>query len=225
MYLESQWDPDRLATLSEEQLKIERANLLERINTIEQNPTSDKEEKSCIEHLWNTNNRIIDLLRKFHPMPRLDPAEKLPPELFRTIIIDAVSSHAYIHPEKTNNSLTLTLVSERWRDILLGIPEIWDEILVSALHADCASEFVLFLELSKPLPIHLAVHDWKVGDLDILPALFECRDRIGKITVPIGQDPWPQPHAQAALKALDQLSPLRNLKYLSCHELNARGCS
>jgi hypothetical protein len=181
MSLEAQWDPDRLAILSEEQLKIERAKLLECINTIEQNGKNDKEEQAHIEHMWNTNNLIIDLLREFHPIPRLDPAEKLPPELFRTIIIDAVTSFSYHPSEKTNNSLILTLVSERWRDFLLGIPQIWDEIVVSARHEDCASKFVLSLELSKPLPIYLNVRDWKVEDLDILSALFKCRDRISRL--------------------------------------------
>jgi hypothetical protein len=214
MDLESRWDPDHLATLSKEQLKIERAKLLERINAIEQNGKNDKEVQAYIEHLWNTNNLIVDLLRNFHPMPRLDPAEKLPLELFRTIIIEAITGSSSIPPEKTNNSLILTLVSERWRDILLAIPQIWNEILVSVHHDDCASKFFLFLKLSKPLPIHLEIHDWQVGDLDILPTLSQCRDRIKKITVSGGYGPSPQPGAQAALNALDQLSPLRNLKYL-----------
>jgi hypothetical protein len=216
MSLEPQWDPDRLATLSGEQLKIERTKLLkylEHIDIIEHNAKNDKGKTAYIEDLWNTNNHIIELLHKLHSTPRLDPAEKLPPEIFRTIIIEAVTN-IYMAPEKTNNSLILTLVSERWREIILGIPEIWNEILVSVQHEDCASKFVLFLELSTPLPIHLVIHDWQVGNLNILPALFQCRDRITKLTVPLGYELWPQARAQAALNALAQLSPLRNLKYL-----------
>jgi hypothetical protein len=215
MSLESRWDPDRLATLSEEQLKIERAKLLDRINTIEHSTRNDKEEQAYIEHLWNTNNLIIDLLREFHPVPRLDPAEKLPPELFRTIIIDVVAGFSSIPPEKTSKSLVLTLVSERWRDILLGIPQLWDEIQVSALHDDCTSKLFLFLELSKPLPIYLSIYDWKVGDLDIAPVLFQCRDRIARIVVLVGYGSSSHLGTQISLNALDQLAPLRNLKYLS----------
>jgi hypothetical protein len=214
MYLESQWDPDRLATLSEEQLKIERANLLECIDNIEHNTDSDKEKPAYIEHLWNTNNPIIDLLSKFHLIPRMDPAEKLPLELFCAIIVYAVADYASIPPEKTNNSLILTLVSERWRDILLGIPQLWNEIIVSVNHQDCASKFTLFLELSKPLPIRLDIYDWRVGDLDIFPALFQCRDRINKITLPLGYSPWTQQWSQDSLNALNRLTTLRNLKHI-----------
>jgi hypothetical protein len=215
MFLHSQWDPDRLATLSGEQLKIERAKLLEyleHIDIIEHNAENDRRKPAYIESLWSTNNDIIELLRKLHSTPCLDPAEKLPPEIFRAIVIEAVSN-TYILG-KADSSLILTLVSERWRELILGIPEMWNDILVSVRHEDCASRFFLFLELSKPLPIHLVVHDWKVGDLDILPSLFQCRDRITNIIVPVGYEPWPQARAQAALNALDQLLPLRNLKYL-----------
>ncbi|PVG01549.1 hypothetical protein CPB86DRAFT_870976 [Serendipita vermifera] len=216
----SQWDLKRLATLDRQQLRTERAALLGHIDSIERNASTNYEDKNYIGDLWNINNQIVDLLHNLRPTLRFDPIEKLPPELFRTIIKTSVHDPYYPSSGSISDSrsmstasLILTLVSRRWRDFILGIPELWTQIFISNRIPDMEVKETLFLELSEMLPIHLVLGvNCKTGlDGTISPLLLKYKDRIKSIQIHWSLSGTVEGWHHSISKVLDQLLPLPNL--------------
>jgi hypothetical protein len=220
-------DIKSLKPLDHDQLLGERFALLKEISSLEQQETRDDEITHLLGDLRQKYNHILDGFHRRSRKSRYDPMDRLPPELFGMIVYASLRYLSGRTDESfydTNRALLLTLVSTRWRDVILGMPSIWNNIQVDSRVPESLAKTVLCLALSRDLPIQLnlsfPIETWD----SFLPILLENRHRIQGISVYL---PYPwfylTSQIQRVVKTLEQLLPMPNLQRISTTYMDAPG--
>ncbi|KAG9040969.1 hypothetical protein FS842_002774 [Serendipita sp. 407] len=202
-----------------EKLEDERAQLLIALSTAQTTidgsiPASSI---SAILRLKEENNRLIDERLKIMRTDSTvrDPSCLLPVEIF-VHIIDSAIFDALISGWCTETLLSYTLVSTRWRDILMSIPSLWGYVLLKDIDTPYFQEMLfvtLHLSGSAPLVIWLQppLENWSETRKQLHP---HCH-RVTELMIDLGN----ADHALSAshggiLGTLDELGPFPSLRRL-----------
>ncbi|PVG04317.1 hypothetical protein CPB86DRAFT_212982 [Serendipita vermifera] len=126
--------------------------------------TGDGKNRSAFlqDHKVAYNTLTDQVLKRQNRLPRFDPLQKLPPELWIRIISLVLSSYwppPAFFPDSIDVDavLPLTLVSKWWQQALLGVAQFWTHISVDTRHPDSVAKAVMCFELSANLPISFDV--------------------------------------------------------------------
>ncbi|PVG04121.1 hypothetical protein CPB86DRAFT_810009 [Serendipita vermifera] len=179
-------------------------------------------------------NRVIDSINTLQAKHRLDPIDKLPPELFAEIIHEAVFSEISLDPllewkvTKANDDiLSLTLVSRRWMQFIINTPIYWTHIVLDEDKGDCFSTASTFLQLSGDLSITVSIRNsLALEQSTTWLELLKHRNRI--VLVAYGtanfymEDNTLLSNFQ---KVMEMLSPLPRLNTLQCCYIEDMGDS
>jgi hypothetical protein len=166
-------------------LMVEKATLLERLETIRRGGHKDEAADSTQE-IHQRYNEIIDTLNRLNSIPCYDPVDKLPSELFSAILYEALASsvpHSNKYYLNFEWCLLLTLVSTRWRNFILQTPLLWTGIFINPKIQDFQARIEICLALSRDLPLHLYVTFPLQGWDETLQRLVGHRERIQGISL------------------------------------------
>lgn len=117
----------------------------------------------------NRHNGIFDSINTLQAKHRLDPIDKLPPELFthiiqilhniafETIRLNLLQYHKIL--EANDTILSLALVSQRWMQFIVNTPMFWTNIVLDEMKEDYFSNVSTFLPLSQELSITVYIRD------------------------------------------------------------------
>ncbi|PVF98455.1 hypothetical protein CPB86DRAFT_873316, partial [Serendipita vermifera] len=136
-------------------LESQRVKILGLIYDVERRTPENKE---GLQDLQKTYNGVVDSLNALNPISRQDPLDRLPAELFHTIIHETVTDFHRIFSQYLpdfDQVLSLTLVSMRWQDTILGMPLLWTCIHVNRRDHDFIAKIKTCIILSRDLPINL----------------------------------------------------------------------
>jgi hypothetical protein len=162
-------------------------------------------------------NEVIDALRVLRQGPRFDPMDKLPNEIWSSILIHfAVLKNMFTwhNIPRTEHLVPLTRVSKRWRRFLHSEPLLWNVIILRTRRYDNSAIVARQLELSAHLPITLVLHlpfdQWT----QVLPELIKHRDRIE--TIALDEESYLERRQSSASvrQMLEDLFPLPHLRQL-----------
>ncbi|PVF95059.1 hypothetical protein CPB86DRAFT_711956 [Serendipita vermifera] len=165
-------------------LKTERWKVVERIKKIQQS-SHLTDSTNQLEEFKDKYNRIMDAISVLEAKSSVDPLEKLPEEICRMIISEAVSM-VLPFPKAAfdfNRAILLTLVSTRCQRLILDMPLLWTNIHVGSQTHDSLAMLMTCLTLSRDLPIHLRLLFPLGGVEAILPSLVQNGDRIEGIYI------------------------------------------
>jgi hypothetical protein len=211
-------------------LMVEKATLLERLETIRRDGHKGEGAHSTPE-IHQRYNEIIDTLNRLNSITRYDPVDKLPSELFSTILYEALATpvpHSNKYYFNFEWCLLLTLVSIRWRNFILQTPLLWTSIFVNPKIPDFQARIELCLALSRGLPLQLYVTFPLQGWDEALQRLVGHRERIQGISL-FWSTLWLTPTNTFAYKmvfeVIDGLLPLPNLQrvYVSSEPIRDSG--
>ncbi|KAG8844693.1 hypothetical protein FRB91_002388 [Serendipita sp. 411] len=164
-----------------------RANLLIQIHDLRVGSVTPNDIKCRISRMKEENNRMVDdhmktmtTIRYGH---RVDPRSRLPIELFTEIIAYSTSDPLGWFGWCVDKLLSLTLVSNQWRDAILSTPHLWKDIILNEKTEDLQRKLSVALYLSGVTPIELHIHCslpvWEEVEALILPH----RTRINSLTM------------------------------------------
>ncbi|PVG03932.1 hypothetical protein CPB86DRAFT_793289 [Serendipita vermifera] len=127
----------------------------------------------------NQYNSIIDSIDKLKAKHRMDPIDKLPPELFARIIYQAAFDGAI---ESPIFGPEYPIVSLRWMKFIIDTPIYWRFIALNQWRSDSFPNLLTCLELSRQLPLSVSIS--YTSGLERSPAwqeLLKHRHRIVQI--------------------------------------------
>jgi len=166
-----------------------------------QAPSNEKDVSyllGCISHETDplTLRRLeeqYNLLAGLHKKGRngllLDPIEVFPPEIWLQILGYVTLSDSEDEKEDINPSDSLflaSLVSPRWRDVILNTPDFWSEIVVVSVSDSYPDELFKLhaaLSLSRQTPLNLTIKGSFPKNWDILQLLSRHRGRFQTISL------------------------------------------
>jgi hypothetical protein len=174
------------------ELDAERSALLERRHHLQQDlkrikirTSYDQDENKRLQETIVAYNSVMDSIHGLDRSLRVDPMDKLPPELLGNILKECTSLDGdfYRYPFPVCKALILTLVSKRWRSFILSEPMFWDTIVLLRDFEDTETYFRLSISLSGRLPLHIHVgccfSDWQL----VVPCLSDHRERIKTLSL------------------------------------------
>jgi hypothetical protein len=171
-------------TLDEEQVNTKRVELLSIIESVSNSVELSNEERGRQLRSYKRDyNAVVDRLHAMNEPRRFDPLDKLPVEIWQTILYQVVSPffqpHSRLFYQVLPNSIFLfMLVSKRWLDFIVNTPFLWTTVTLSADIPDNVSRVKMHLELSKGLPIYLRIAIPLAEWIEVAPFLAENRHRI-----------------------------------------------
>lgn len=128
-------------------LKRQSTSILSEIARLSAIPEQSLAISSSIRLLKQDYNLLVEEEYHATPSPFIDPLVVLPPELWRDIM-----------PHNgMDEVLKLTLVSTKWRQMILSTPGLWSIITLDQSLEDCTAKAILCLRLSEPFKIHLKI--------------------------------------------------------------------
>ncbi|PVG03940.1 hypothetical protein CPB86DRAFT_869307 [Serendipita vermifera] len=135
-------------------------------------------------------NRVVDSINELQATYHFDPIEKLPPELFTQIVhevafdgvtIDTTDPHEYIWGGGVVSSLTL--VSQRWKELITSTPFFWTFIVLNENKPDSFSNASIFFQFSQQLPVAVYIlYSVTMESSTTWEELLKHRDRIVHVT-------------------------------------------
>jgi hypothetical protein len=212
--------PPSIEQYDEQQLDQSRIELLTAIRHLQERTELGQDQSRDLGAKKARFNQIADTINSLQAKTRLDPIDRLPPEIFTQIICSTAPSGSFHREWFEYNSfvLSLTLVSTRWMDFVINTPLFWTSILLDERVADCSSIAATFLQLSRQLPISVnIVWSSSLESSVIWLELQEHRNRITRVIynftyfIPYGMNQAPI----ELPKFLTMLSPLPLLDTLN----------
>jgi hypothetical protein len=170
--------------LDEEQVNTKRVELLSIIESVSNHVKLSNEERSQQLRSYKRDyNELVDRLRAMNEPRRFDPLDKLPVEIWQTILYKVISPtfrpHSKFFYRILPNSIFLfMLVSKRWLNFIVNTPFLWTTVSLSADIPDNLARVKMHLELSKGLPIYLRIAIPLAEWVEVVPFLAENRHRI-----------------------------------------------
>jgi hypothetical protein len=177
------------SNLTEEQLEIERLDILSTIGQLSNNlDLTDKEACQRLRFHERAYNDIIDRIQAAKGLRLFDPLDKLPLEIWQTILYNVVSFT--IRPRITlfyrsipDDILVFMLVSKRWLRSIINTPFFWNTIFLNADAPDNLARMKMNLEFSIYLPLFLRIAIPFPQWIEAVPFLAENRHRIRCIEI------------------------------------------
>ncbi|PVF97488.1 hypothetical protein CPB86DRAFT_826432 [Serendipita vermifera] len=172
------------AILNEEQLNAKRIALLSTIEELSNNPEVKGEEYSQqLRPHQRAYNSIIDRLSAINKPRRFDPLDKLPIEIWQTIIYQVVYFDSRPHARLFYRIIppdifVFMLVSKRWLHSIVNAPFLWGTVSFDMSIPDYLARAKMHLDLGKERPIYLRITVPLEGWDEIIPLLIESRERI-----------------------------------------------
>jgi len=120
----------------------------------------------------------------------------LPPELIHHIFMETVhwidikygmEGHCNTSHAVADGALTLANVSQKWRNFVFKDAHLWSQILVDTNDPDSADRLQLYLDLSQPTDLLVALRGWKPVSGHLLKLLMEASNRISILVHPYDQ--------------------------------------
>ena len=128
--------------------------------------------------------------------PRFDPVAVLPPELIHQIFMETVhwfdikyGMEAYCNTSNpvADGALTLSCVSQKWRDVVFKDAHLWSQILVDTNDSESTDRLRLYLGLSQQTNLLVVLRGWKPVCGELLNLLMEASYRIVILVHPYDQ--------------------------------------
>ncbi|PVG03937.1 hypothetical protein CPB86DRAFT_810469 [Serendipita vermifera] len=173
----------------EQELQECRLELLTTIHQLQvtREPTQDILETIRIKKAHH--NHIVDSINELQARYRLDPIEKLPPELFISIIQEATFDAIPCDPLYLYSYIVgglvivrLTLVSRRWKELITNTPIFWTSIVLDGKSPQNFPNPLKFFELSRQLPVSVSiVYSVTMENSASWQELLKNRDRIVRL--------------------------------------------
>ncbi|PVF94328.1 hypothetical protein CPB86DRAFT_713436, partial [Serendipita vermifera] len=118
----------------------------------------DAEEERALSARKLAYNRVIDSLQDYKSRFGLDPMDKLPTEIWNSILKDCMRfKRIWDTLPSVRAILLLSLVSKGWRTYILSEPSFWNEILLTDHHNDTHKSVSMSLFFSRDLPLTLYI--------------------------------------------------------------------
>ncbi|KAG9040806.1 hypothetical protein FS842_002831 [Serendipita sp. 407] len=206
------------------ELDDKRSHVLLTLSTTRDNVDGQNKinQASRISCLKKENNLLVDERLKItsKARPKLgDPSSLLPVEIFAEIV-DLIFCDTFLVDWSIEGLLSLTLVSTRWRDILMSIPGLWRHIRLKDSDTFYFQEklsIALLLSGNAPLVLWLRppLYHWE-ETIDKLRPHFH---RIIELLIDLSHDnhaATAPPTVGRVANILDQMGSLPSLKRLRC---------
>jgi hypothetical protein len=209
-----------------QQLEIKRTTLLNKLRErMEGGHTLGSNiDPSETRRLQGEYNSIIESQAESQRGPLPDPLEALPTELCIDIFQRFTGS--FIKP--IDAALRLTLVSFKWRDVVLRIPQLWSRITIGCGVGDADMmdkiHFGLYFSANSPLTLLIEhpTRDWQ----NLLQVLMPHVNRIRGIVMqkaPLTILPDDEPIGSSVSKKILSFGLLPALQYLDVKSVHALG--
>ncbi|PVG04321.1 hypothetical protein CPB86DRAFT_869024 [Serendipita vermifera] len=188
---------------------------------------------SLRDHKAAYNELADQLLNRQRQIPRFDPLEKLPPELWIRIIFMLLApywlpdSAAASYSIDVDLAFSLTLVPKPWQHVILGFPQFWTYISVDPTCPDSMVKAFTCLELSANLPVSLCLSRLSNIEWDMIgPHIIRNKHRIHRFWM-IGGERSDETIYLGRQEFLMILLPLPNLRWVGSlfgidHELEKK---
>ncbi|KAG8860407.1 hypothetical protein FRB91_003441 [Serendipita sp. 411] len=211
----------RLKELDEERIQL--LLMLSRPRTSVDDPITTSSISDTLP-LKEENNRLIDERLKITDSMLGDPSRLLPVEMF-IHIIDSTIRDTFIAGGYIETLLSFTLVSTRWRDVLMSTPSLWRHI--------CLDKDTLYVQEKLSVTLHLSGNAplaiWLRPTLDndnwneINGKLHQHYHRVTELMVDLSEGGHvPRPGIREILGDIGYLSSLERLSFVSWEHGNSR---
>jgi hypothetical protein len=173
----------------EGRVNANRLQLLSLIGSISNNVELSIEERDRqLRSNKEKYNEIVDGLHEVDKLRRFDPLDKLPVEIWQSILYRVASfvlrpRISVFHRIIPDDFFVFMLVSKRWLQSIINTPFLWTTILLNMNIPDNLSRIKTYLKLSKELPVFLRITIPFPGWIETVPFLAENRHRISVIEI------------------------------------------
>jgi hypothetical protein len=153
-------------------LRDRRGRIAAQIQEIEQAIVLSPVDSNRIYNLKEEYNLLVDEEDEIRPERSVDPFEVLPPELWPAIL-----------PGTARELLVLTLVCDKWRNVVLSVPRIWSRVDLDCRREDYLAVAIACFACSAPLEINLTIRLPLVIWKEVVPLIAAERSRIAHLDV------------------------------------------
>ncbi|KAG8814526.1 hypothetical protein FRC18_001932 [Serendipita sp. 400] len=214
----------RLKELDEERIQL--LLMLSRPRTSVEDPITTSSISDTLP-LKEENNRLIDERLKITDSRLGDPSRLLPVEIF-IHIIDSTIRDTFIADEYIETLLSFTLVSTRWRDVLMSTPSLWRHICLDRDTPYVQEKLSVTLYLSGNAPLAIWLRPTLDNDNwnEIKDKLHQHYHRVTELMIDLSEGNYatlvPRPGIREILGDIGYLSSLKCLSFTSWEHGNSR---
>ncbi|PVF94333.1 hypothetical protein CPB86DRAFT_49360, partial [Serendipita vermifera] len=191
-----------------------RRNVRAEIRQIQDQKLGSSPDVRCLEIERSEYNMIIDSLQELEKRSGIDPMDKLPREIWTSVLKYCMGTRRAWHTfPSVEILLELTLVSRRWRGYILSEPALWSTILLTDHMSDLSMVVPLCLSLSRDLPLTVHVDLPFVGWVEHRSWISQHRSRIESLIMcGLYSVDAQEEKNRCVRQILEYLFPLPNLK-------------
>jgi hypothetical protein len=176
--------PSNEGSDGKEYLNKKRVELLSTIESVSNNLELSNEERG--RHLLSYKKEYNGIVDKLHDMDeprRFDPLDKLPVEIWQSILYNVVTFNfrpriSLFYRSIPDDISVFMLVSKRWLSSIVNTPFLWNTIFLNTDVPDNLVRVKMQLGLSRESPLFLRLTIPFPGWVEVVPFLAENRHRI-----------------------------------------------